>query len=278
MLTNQASTTGLDDRTSWTALYERTGVEPNDYVSEVRSAVEYGLHDPEDSVGMACAAAETADASVQALLSPWSLYTPQDAAVVASALFVQLRHGADALAELARSASRIVERGEAELPAPAGPGKPANLADALVALRTVSDAVHSLVDGHASTTVSALHAAPGTAPLPGDAHESVVAVAALLAEQHDRTVTLNQRHRDGAFEVANDGFGCGCSVTIAGDSEEYDFNRGDSEWSLFRESDGQKQPDGSTVFSTWKTLSTTSLNAHPQQLVDDILRVIAADQ
>ncbi|MHA4820005.1 hypothetical protein ACXZ65_37285, partial [Streptomyces aculeolatus] len=81
------------------------------------------------------------------------------------------------MTELARAAGRIVERGEAELPAPAGPGQPANLADALAALRRVSDAVHALVDGHASTTVRALHAAPGTAPLPGDAHETVVAVA-----------------------------------------------------------------------------------------------------
>lgn len=278
MFTNKAFATALDDGTSWTALYEGTGVEPNDYVTEVRSAVEHGLHDPEDSVEMACAAAETGSASVQALLSQWSLYTPQDAAVVASALFVQLRHGAEALAELALSAGRIVERGEAELPAPAETGQPANLADALVALRTVSDAVHGLVDGHASTTVRALHAAPGAAPLPGDAHETVVAVAALLAEQHDQAVTLNQRHPDGAFEDADDGFGCGCGITIAGDGDEYSFHRGDCEWSLVRESDGQKLPDGSTVFRTWETLSTTLLKAHPQQLVDDILRAIAANQ
>lgn len=278
MLTNQAPATGLDDDTSWTALYERTGDKPNDYVSEVRSAVEYGLHDPEDSMAMACAAAETAGASAQALSSQWSLYTPQDAAAVASALFVQLRHGADALTELARSAGRIIERGEAELPAPSGPGQPANLADAMAALRRVSDTVHDLVDRHASTTVRALHTAPSTALLPGDAHETVVAVAALLAEQHDQAVTLNQRHPDGAYKDADDGFGCGCDITIASDREQYDFHRGDSEWSLSRESDGQKLSDGSTAFSTWETLSTTLKNAHPQQLVDDILRVIAADQ
>ncbi|MEU6611570.1 hypothetical protein ABZ922_42290 [Streptomyces shenzhenensis] len=278
MLTNQAPATGLDNDTSWTALYERTGDEPSDYVSEVRSAVEYGLHDPEDSVEMACAAAETAGTSVQALSSPWSLYTPQDAAAVASALFIQLRHGADALTELTRSVGRIVERGEAELPAPAGPGQSANLADALAALRTVSDTVHGLVDRHASTTVRALHTAPGTASLPGDVHETVVAVAALLAEQGGQAVTLNQRHPDGAYEDADDGFGCGCDITIASDGEKYDFHRGDSEWSLSRESDGRKLSDGSIVFSTWETLSTTLKNAHPQQLVDDILRVIAADQ
>ncbi|MET8816439.1 hypothetical protein ABZW47_31115 [Streptomyces sp. NPDC004549] len=278
MVTNQAPATGPDGDLSWTALYVRNSDKPNDYVSEVRSAVEYGLHDPKDSRDMAYAAAETAGASAQALSSQWSLYTPQDAATVASALFMQLRNGADALTELARSTGRIIERGEAELPAPAGPGQPTNLADALAALQKVSDAVHDLVDRHASTTVHALHTAPGTAPLPRDAHETVVAVAALLTEQHDQAVTLNQRHPDGAYRDADDGFGCGCGITIASDDETYDFRRGDSEWSLTRESRGRKLPDGSVVFSTWETLTTTLENAHPQQLVDDILSVVAADQ
>ncbi|MHA4820004.1 hypothetical protein ACXZ65_37280 [Streptomyces aculeolatus] len=78
MPTNQTTATGLDEDTSWTALYERTSDKSSDYVSEVRTAVEYGLHDPEDSMAMACAAAETAGASAQALSSQWSLYTPQE--------------------------------------------------------------------------------------------------------------------------------------------------------------------------------------------------------
>ncbi|MFF9499598.1 hypothetical protein [Streptomyces sp. NPDC014656] len=278
MLINQAAETGLDDDTPWTALYERTDDGHGDYVSEVRSAVEYGLHDPRDSVEMACAAAETAGASVHSLSSAWSLYTPQDAATVASALFVQLRHNADALQELVHSVGRIVERGEAELPAPAGPGQPANLADALATLRTVADTVHKLVDRHASTTVRALHAAPGTAPLPTDVHETVVAVAALLAERHDQEVMLNQHHSDGAYEDADEDFGCGCTITITDGGEEYTFHRGESEWSLTRQSEGEEQPDGSIAFRTWQTLSTTLKTAHPQQLADDTLRVIAADR
>ncbi|MFI8326334.1 hypothetical protein [Streptomyces sp. NPDC085529] len=277
MLTNQAAGIGLDDDIPWTALYERTGSDHSDYVSEVRSAVEYGLNDPRESVEMACAAAETADASAQALSSTWSLYTPQDAAVVASALLVQLRNNADALTELVRAVGRLVERGEAELPAPAGPGQSANLADALTALRTVSDTVHGLVDRHASTTVRALHAASGTAVLPCDVHETVVAVATLLAEQYDREVTLNRRHPDGMYEDDGSGFGCGCDVTIAADGEEFNFHRGDSEWALTRESDGKEQDGGVTTFSTWETLSTTLETAHPQQLTDDILRIIATE-
>ncbi|MFB7552574.1 hypothetical protein [Streptomyces sp. NPDC056154] len=279
MLINQAPVASLNDNTPWNDLYEQAADKHNDLVSEVRTAVEYGMHDPQDSVEIACAAAETADACVQALSDPWSLYTPQDAATVASALFAQLQHHADALQELGRAVGRIVERGEAELPAPAGAGQPANLSDALETLRSMSDTVHGLIARHASTTVRALHAAPGSAPVPADAHETVVAVAALLAEQHEGAVTLNTRHVDGAYDPESDGgFGCGCDVTIVGGGEEYDFHRGDSEWSISRESDGRELSDGSTVFDTWETLSTTLKTAHPQQLVDDVLRVIAADR
>ncbi|WP_405720309.1 hypothetical protein [Streptomyces sp. NBC_00046] len=276
MLINQASTADLDDNTPWDALYEQAADECNDLVSEVRTAVEFGMNDPEDSVEMACAAAETAGASAQALSSPWSLYTPQEAATVASALFVQLQYSADALQELSRGVGRIVERGEAELPALAGPGQPANLSDALETLRSVSGTIHGLVARHASTTVRALHTSPGSAPVPADAHRTVVAVASLLAGQHDGAVTLNTRHEDGDYDPESDeGFGCGCDVTIVGDDEAYNFHRGDSEWSIIRDSDGRTLPDGSTLYDTHETLSTTLKTAHPQQLADDILRFIA---
>ncbi|MFD3728780.1 hypothetical protein [Streptomyces sp. NPDC058671] len=268
----------FDDSTPWDALYKQTADEPNDLVSEVRTAVEYGMCDPRDSAEIACAATETAEAVVAALSSPWSLYTPQDAATVASAFFVQLQQNADALKELGQAVGRIVERGEAELPAPAGAGQPANLTDALEALRSVSEQIHGLVARHASTTVRALHDAPGSAPVPADVHETVVAVADLLAEQHDQAVTLTRRHEDGTYEDSDDGFGCGCDVTVLADGEEYNFHRGDSEWSLTRESDGRKLSDGSTVYSAYKTLSTSLKTAHPQQLANDVLHIITADR
>ncbi|MFB7257507.1 hypothetical protein [Streptomyces nojiriensis] len=269
----------LDDATPWNGLYEQAAEKQNDLVSEVRTAVEYGMHDPVDSVEMACTAAETAGATVQALSSPWSLYTPQDAATVASALFVQLRYSADALAELQRAVGRVVERGEAELVAPAGAGQPTNLSDALESLRALSDTIHGLVARHASTTVRALHAAPGSAPVPADAHQTVAAVAALLGERREGTVTLNTGHEDGDYDPHDDdGFGCGCDVTILVDGEEYNFHRGDSEWSLTRASEGLETSSGGTVYDSWETMSTTLKTAHPQQLAGDILKVLAADQ
>lgn len=279
MLLNQAAAARLDDATPWHDLYEQAAEGKNDLVSQVRTAVEFGMCDPEDSVEMACTGAETAGATVQALSSPWSLYTPQDAATVASALFVQLRYGADALRELGRAMERIVERGEAGPDVPAGSGQSANLGDALKTLRSVSDTVQDLVDRHASTTVRALHAAPGSAPVPADAHETVVAVAALLTDQHDGAVTLTSAHEDGGYDPEDDGgFGCGCNVTLLANGDAYGFGRGDSEWSLHKESDGHELPDGSKVFDHWETLSTTLETAHPQQLAQDVLRIVAADR
>ncbi|MGV9884755.1 hypothetical protein [Streptomyces sp. NPDC003006] len=277
MLSNQAPAGGFHDDTPFNALYERAAAEPGDLVSEVRTAVESGMCDPRDSVEMACAAAETAEAVVTALSSPWALYTPQDAATVASALFVQLQHTADALGELGGALGRIGERGETQMSAPAGPGQPANLGDALATLRSVSEQIHGLAARHASTTVRALHAAPASAPRPADVHETVAAVAALLAEQHGQAVTLNRHHEDGESEDPDDEFGCGCDVTILADDEEYTFHRGDSEWSLTQESDGRELPDGTIVYDAYETLSTTWKTAHPQQLVDDVLRIIAHD-
>ncbi|WP_329449120.1 hypothetical protein OG906_40985 (plasmid) [Streptomyces sp. NBC_01426] len=278
MLINQGSTARLDDTAPWNRLYEQASEKQNDLLSEVRTAVDHGMDDPVDSIEMACTAAETAGAVVRALESPWALYTPQDAATVASALFVQLQHSADAFLELRRSVGRIVERGEADLVAPAA-GKPANLGDALETLQALSDTLHGLVARHASTTVRALEAAPGSALVPTDSHQTMAAVAALLAGQHDGKVALNTRHEDGDYDPQDDdSCGCGCDVTILDADEEYNFHRGDSEWSVTRASDGRDLTDGSTVFGTWETLSTSLKTAHPQQLADDVLHVIATDR
>jgi hypothetical protein len=126
------------------------------------------MSDPEDSIGMACAAAETTEASVQALSSQWAVYTPQEAATVAAALFEGLQQNADALAALRRAMGRMIERGETELTPPASPGQPENLANALDRLLQVTGRIYDLVSANASTTVHALHAASTSAPIGAD--------------------------------------------------------------------------------------------------------------
>ncbi|MGW4954799.1 hypothetical protein [Streptomyces parvulus] len=277
MPTTQAAAADFHAYAPFNALYERAADEPSDLVREVRTAVECGMCDPRDTVEMACAATQTAEAVVTALSSPWALYTPQDAATVTSALFVQLQHTADAFKMLGHALGQIAKRGEMPLPAPAGPEQSANLGDALITLRSMSEQIHGLTARHAATTVRALHIAEASAPRPADAHETVAAVATLLNGQLGQAVTLNRRHADGEFEDPNDGFGCGCDVTIRTAADEYNFHRGDSEWSLTRESDGRGLSDGSVVYDAFETLSTTWKIAHPQQLVTDILRIIEGD-
>ncbi|MEU0309135.1 hypothetical protein [Streptomyces cyaneofuscatus] len=278
MLNNEARETDVTDASGWHEVFRRGVRDANDLVEEVRTAVEHGMHDPVDSLEMVSAAEETTRAVVTALSSPWSLYTPQDAATAAAGLFVQLEHQAEALQELGRAVGRIAGRGETVLPAPAGPGQPANLADALAALQSVSEQVRALVAHHAPGTVRALAAAPASAPLPADVHETVVAVAELLAMQHTSTVTLNRRHEDGAFEDPEDGFGCGCDITLHTPEEEYTFYRGDCAWSIVKDSDGRDLGDGSTIYDAHETLSVSLKTAHPQQLADSVLQIIANDQ
>ncbi|WP_238565365.1 MULTISPECIES: hypothetical protein [unclassified Streptomyces] len=278
MFINEVPEAEVTDAPGWHGVFRRGVREPNDLVGEVRAAVEHGMHDPVDSLEMVSAAVETTGAVVTALSSPWSLYTPQDAATAAAGLFVQLEHQAEALQELGRAVGRIAGRGETVLPAPAGPGQEANLADALAALQSVSQQVRALVAQHAPGTVRALDAAPASAPIPADVHATVAALAELLTEQHTGTVTLNRRHEDGAFEDLEDGFGCGCDITLHTAEENYTFYRGDCAWSIVKDSDGRGLGDGSTVYDAHETLSVSLRTAHPQQLADSVLRTIADDQ
>ncbi|MFE9459524.1 hypothetical protein [Streptomyces californicus] len=278
MLINEGPENDVTGTPRWHEVYRRGVREPNDLVGEVRTAVEHGMHGPVDSLEMVSAAVETTGAVVTALSSPWSLYTPQDAATAAAGLFVQLEHQANALQELGHAVGRIAGRGETVLSAPAGPGQEANLADALAALRSVSEQVRALVAQHAPGTVRALDAAPASVPLPADVHATVVAVAGLLAGQHTGTVTLNRRHEEGVFEDPEDGFGCGCDITLRTPEEGYTFYRDDCAWSIVKDSDGRDLGNGSTVYDTAGILSVRLKTAHPQQLADGILRIIANDQ
>ncbi|WP_424215810.1 hypothetical protein ACN20G_27015 (plasmid) [Streptomyces sp. BI20] len=276
-----ASVTSTSDvAPSFAELYEREVAQgPDLYVSVVRDAVEGGVWDPEESLLMACAAAETADATTRALSSPWSLYTPRQAATVASALFVQLRQNAASLQELGRAIERIGERGDVELPDPAGPGQPPNLATALETLGALAEQLEGLVARHAGATVDAIRAAAPSTSHPADAHETLVAVAALLTEQAEGRVTLMRAHADGEYVPDSDGEpDCGCQVTIHEKVEEYTLHRGEHEWNVIRQSDVIPTPDGGAYADTWSTLSNVMATAHPQQLTDDILSIIEADR
>ncbi|MFF0191412.1 hypothetical protein ACFYT5_00490 [Streptomyces anulatus] len=103
-------------------------------------------------------------------------------------------------------------------------------------------------------------------------------VAGLLTKQHTGTVTLNRHHEEGAFEESEDGFGCGCDITLHTAKEKYTFYRGDCAWSIVKDSEGRDLGGGSTVYDAHETLSVSLKTAHPQQFADSTLRIIADDQ
>ncbi|WP_432106020.1 hypothetical protein [Streptomyces sp. bgisy091] len=54
--------------------------------------------------------------------------------------------------------------------------------------------------------------------------------------------------------------------------------RSDCAWSTVKGSDGRDLGDGSTVYDAHEILSVSLKIAHPQQLADSVLRIIANDQ
>lgn len=260
--------------TDWRQLYKGLADDQNDFASEVRSSRGY-ISDPVDTVQLAAASVETSEALVQALGHPWALYTPQEAAHVASALFGQLEATAAALSNMRQVFQAMAERGDVHLPAASGANTPAgeNLSDALDRLAEVAEEVSSAVRYNAGPSVAAIEAAPSSAALPDGCHEVLEAVAALLGDE----AKLIVRHEPGEHDLSREaeGFGCGCSVEITHAGQAYDLHRGDSEWSLVRESDGKSTFDGGTTWTHWISLKTTLETAHPSHLVDLVRESLA---
>ncbi|GAA1911183.1 hypothetical protein GCM10009716_21390 [Streptomyces sodiiphilus] len=75
-------------------------------------------------------------------------------------------------------------------------------------------------------------------------------------------------HESGGYREDGSGFGCEVLITQAGDV--WSLHRGDSVWSMTRESEGRRQPDGRTLFSSWIDLAPTPTTSHPQHLAAEV--------
>ncbi|MFJ8011241.1 hypothetical protein [Streptomyces sp. NPDC096339] len=111
--------------------------------------------------------------------------------------------------------------------------------------------------------MSALDALPDLVPLPADAHETLVAVGALLGP----AAKLTERHGPGEYTEDDSGFGCGCEIRFEHRGAMWTFHRGDATWALIREQDGQVLHDGSTVHTRWYELGATGSTARREYLV-----------
>ncbi|MFC5723444.1 hypothetical protein ACFP1Z_25090 [Streptomyces gamaensis] len=261
----------------WRAPYVTTAGEDNEFVTDIRSVVEGGyLTDPTLTIEMACAAAEASEAVTRALDHPWALYTPQQAATVASALFAQLSATADSLRGMQRVLGAMADRGDAgrtDDSTTAGAAPAGALADAVGHLGEAARQLEAVVTGHAHSSVHALQATPSNVTLPQDVHEAFVALAGLLGED----ATLNVHHEPGAYDPDDeDGFGCGCDIDILHEGEKYNFHRGDCCWTMIRLSDGRPTKHGTVSYDIWAELPVRLATAHPHQLAQAIRDSLAA--
>ncbi|MFF8868034.1 hypothetical protein ACF08B_39035 [Streptomyces sp. NPDC015139] len=182
--------------------------------------------EPVDTLALACAMAEAGEGLEKALGHVWALYTPQEAAVVASALHASMAAAVTNLRALSAAVKEVAARGDFAQPGPTGafisvddetPG------DALDRLETVADEV----EGHLGVllpAISVLDAAPGLYRPASDVHGTMVAVAKALGPCA-RLHTPDIGHNQGASEDP-----CGCHIRIHVDGELYYFDLADMGW------------------------------------------------
>jgi hypothetical protein len=207
--------------------------------------------EPADTVALAIAGAEAAEGLRDALDSDWALYTPQQAAVVASALFAQLNAATAIFESLQRLLQNAEDRRETAFTAEA--------ADHLTHAATAVAFACGVVPG----AVNALNACPDLTRLPSDAHETLAGVAALLGP----AAKVTENHGLGEYREDDRGFGCGCEIRFEHRGQAWNFHRGNSSWDLVREKDGEVLEDGSTFDQGWSGLGPTDSTAHPRHLV-----------
>ncbi|MEV7856807.1 hypothetical protein [Streptomyces sp. NPDC088183] len=217
----------------------------------IRLFTEGHAPEPAATIALAIAGAEAAEGIRDALESDWALYTPQQAAVVASALFAQLNATADTFESL----RRLIQHAEAR--------RETAFTTAAVDSLTHAAAAVTFTHNFAPGVVGALSACPDLTQLPGDAHETLTAVAALLGP----AAKVTEYHGPGEYSEDDSGFGCGCAVSFEHWGQAWNFHRGDSSWDLTCEQDGEVLEDGSTVYTEWHDLGVHDTTAHPQHLV-----------
>jgi hypothetical protein len=238
----------------------------NDLVSAVAQVGE-DAYEPRDVLALSCAAAIASTALSDAIDHKWALYTPQDAAVVASALCAQMSATVETLQKLARAVEQIIERGDMDLPESSGATdrEVGDLAGALDQIGGIADRLGPHVDDLAEVAAR-IHEVPAGFRSSRNVHENLRAVVDLLAV--DVEIVGDEPSDD------HDGDECPCTAVITHGGETYYLNFHDSEWALLRKSDAVTSSDGRT---SWINGGSIKIDAreplvHPQQLAEEVLR------
>ncbi|MFE2823507.1 hypothetical protein [Streptomyces sp. NPDC059271] len=227
--------------------------------------------EPVHTLALACALAEAGGGLELALEHPWSLYTPQDAAVVASALHATLTSTVNNLRALAAAVRVLGTRGDIDLTGPTelsvdeeAPGM------AVDRLETVADDVEQHLAA-VLPAIAVLQAAPGAYRPAARVHDNLLALVGELGDGA-RLHTPEDKHDQGGPEDP-----CGCHIRIQDGSELYYLDLPDMGWSLLRDTDGTDQPDGSKTWHTSGDLHVREPLAHPGHLAEAVMHAIKND-
>ncbi|MGW6202275.1 hypothetical protein ACWF9B_01280 [Streptomyces sp. NPDC055089] len=241
----------------WSTYADGTFVQ--DVCGGIRLIAESGAGDPVDTIALSIAGAEAAEALTEALEDEWALYTPEQITATASAVLSQLEGTLANLRALKTTVERMEARKETAFTDAAR--------DRLEHMAAAVDFARSFAPG----VIGALEKLPQLVELPADAHELLTAVAGLLGPDAE----FRAIHEPGAYEEDDSGFGCGCHVLITHRGEAWNLHRGDSTWSMTRDSDGDHRPDGSNSFRSWVELGPTSTTTHPEHLTEEVRLALA---
>lgn len=228
---------------------------------EVRLLTECGVDDPGGTIALAIAGAEAAEGLVAALEDDWALYTPQQVAVTASALFAQITAAGAALEKLDEHLDLLAERGEITVPDYDGVGEAQRLITAQSTLGAMGqEALGVTKERDWNAAVDILASTPYFGGLPDSAHEAITALAGLLG---DSAKFFPCQLQDEAGPAATEQEGCGCRIELIDrEGTVWDFHRDDSIWYLVPLADLTSSGEPLPV----RQLSMAEACPHPQHL------------
>ncbi|MFF8104336.1 hypothetical protein ACF07S_32265 [Streptomyces sp. NPDC016640] len=234
----------------------------NDVCDGLRLITEPGPDDPGQTIALAIVGAEAAEGLAAALDDEWALYTPQQAAVTASALFAQIAAAGAALEKLSDHLDVMAERGEATVPDYDGTGEAKRLCTAQRVLGGAGQEAFGAIDARdCDEAVDILATTAYTGPLPGSTHETYSQLAALLDDA--KLIPACRPPAEDVCAAQDYEDGCGCHIELTDhDGIVWDFHRSDGTWYVMPLAD--TTPSGHPL--TGRELSMTQTCPHPQHL------------
>jgi hypothetical protein len=245
----------------------------DDVCDGLRLITEPGPDDPGQTVALAIVGAEAAEGLAAALEDEWALYTPQQAAVTASALFAQIAAAGAALEKLSDCLDVMAGRGEITVPDYDAAGEAERLCTAQSVLGAAGQEAFGTIDAaDCDEAVDILATTPYTGTLPVSTHETFVQLAGMLGDSA-KLVPCYQSPTEMVSAARDYEDGCGCRIELTDrDGIVWDFHRSDGTWYFMPLAD--VTPSGRPL--TGRALSMTETCPHPQHLALLVRQMLAA--